>query len=151
MTILEYIGSDCPEHWREAIGQSDWKAGKMLWRLLTEGTLEALCGAGARVLLLTEGGALLSFCTYAPQDDVPDKSLTPWTGFVYTFPRYRGHRYVGLLLDRAAALAAADGHEYLHISTNEVGLYEKYGFTYWKDMTDYRGNPSRVYRRRSHD
>ena len=54
---------------------------------------------------------------------------------------------MGLLLDRAYELAKEDGHEVIYISTGEEGLYEKYGYTYWQDMTDWNGGTSRVYRR----
>ena len=40
-----------------------------------------------------------------------------------------------------------EGHEVIYISTGEEGLYEKYGYTYWQDMTDWNGGTSRVYRR----
>ena len=51
-----------------------------------------------KVLLLTEDSKLISFCTYAGKDDIQPTELSPWVGFVYTFPEYRGHRYVGLLM-----------------------------------------------------
>jgi hypothetical protein len=54
---------------------------------------------------------------------------------------------MGLLLDRAYELAKEDGHKVIYISTGEEGLYEKYGYTYWKDMTDWNGGTSRVYRK----
>ena len=44
-------------------------------------------------------------------------------------------------------LAKEEGHEVIYISTGEEGLYEKYGYTYWQDMTDWNGGTSRVYRR----
>ena len=39
-----------------------------------------------------------------------------------------------------------DNYEYLYISTGEVGLYEKYGYSFWKTMKDMHGEDSRVYR-----
>ena len=33
---------------------------------------------------------MISFCTFAEHDDIPDTELTPWIGFVYTFPAFRG-------------------------------------------------------------
>ncbi|MBQ6119351.1 MAG: GNAT family N-acetyltransferase, partial [Clostridia bacterium] len=71
--------------------------------------------------------------------------LTPWIGFVYTFPARRGHRYAGLLFAEAERLARAEGVDEVYLSTNHIGLYEKYGFTYKTMLTDPDGNPSRVY------
>ena len=99
-----------------------------------------------KVLLLTEGDVLISFCTYAEQDDIREPSLTPWVGFVYTFPEHRGKRCMGKLLDQAYDLAKHDKHEHIYISTGETGLYEKYGYSFWKTMKDMHGEDSRVYR-----
>jgi hypothetical protein len=35
--------------------------------------------------------------------------------------------------------------EKVYISTDEVGLYEKYGFAFWQTMTTREGKPTRVY------
>ena len=52
---------------------------------------------------------------------------------------------MGKMLEYAYALAKADGHQYIYISTGEIGLYEKYGYTFWKMMKDIHGEDSRVY------
>ena len=67
--------------------------------------------------MLTEGGDLISFCTFADKDDIQPTELTPWIGWVYTFPHYRGHRYVGKLLSYAETLTKADGINSIYIST----------------------------------
>lgn len=146
MKIVEYYASDNQEHWLNIIKCSDWGAGQYLYELLRDNRLKELCGENTKVLLLTDDDALVSFCTYAEQDDIRDPSLTPWVGFVYTFPEYRGKRYMGKLLDRAYALAKGDGYEHIYISTGETGLYEKYGYSFWKMMKDMHGEDSRVYR-----
>ena len=85
-------------------------------------------GETALVLMLAEGERLVSFCTFAPLDDIQPTELSPWIGFVYTFPEYRGHRYAGILLEYAESLACVMGKEYTYISTGHTGLYEKYGY-----------------------
>ena len=147
MKVLEYYSSDSQEHWLSEIKKSDWGAGTYLYELLRDNKLKELCGSATKVLLLTEGEALVSFCTYAPQDDIPNTPLTPWVGFVYTFPQYRGHRYMGLLFDYADRLALAEGYKNIYVSTWEIGLYEKYGFSYLRHMKDVHGDESRVYRK----
>lgn len=147
MKVLEYYSSDNQEHWLGEIKKSDWGAGTYLYELLRDNKLKELCGEATKVLLLTDGNALVSFCTYAPQDDVPNTELTPWVGFVYTFPQYRGRRCMGHLFDYADRLAQKDKHKYLYVSTWEIGLYEKYGFSYLKHMKDVHGDESRVYRK----
>ncbi|SCY71744.1 Acetyltransferase (GNAT) domain-containing protein [Butyrivibrio sp. INlla14] len=149
LQIVEYYSSDDWAHWLSEINKSDWRAGEYLHELIRKNELKKLCGERTKVLLLTDKDRLLSFCTYAEQDDVRDPSLTPWAGFVYTFPEFRGKHFVGRLLEYASGLARKDGHEYLYISTGETGLYEKYGFTFWKQMKDVNGEESRIYRKRT--
>lgn len=146
MKVVEYYAIGNQEYWLNEIKRSDWRAGQYLYELLRKDQLKELCGDRTKVLLLTEGKQLISFCTYAEQDDIRDPSLTPWVGFVYTFPEFRGNRYMGILLEWAYTLAKADGYAHIHISTGETGLYEKYGYYFWKIMKDISGEDSRVYR-----
>lgn len=147
MTILEYFDCEDQGHWLEEIGKSDWRAGRYLYELLKEHRLKQEYGRGTRLLLLTEGDRLIAFCTYAERDEIPEPEPTPWAGFVYTFPAYRGHRYMGILLAYAESLARAEGRSFLYISTGEIGLYEKYGYSFQKIMKDRHGEDTRVYRR----
>ena len=55
---------------------------------------------------------------------------------------------MGILLDHAAQMAKAEGHESIYVSTWEIGLYEKYGFSFLQYMKDIHGDESRVYRRK---
>ena len=146
MEIIDYFASDNQEHWLNEIKRSDWGAGQFLYELLRDNRMKELCGESTKALLLTDSDALVSFCTYAEQDDISEPTLTPWVGFVYTFPEYRGKRRVGKLLERAYALAKDDGYEHIYISTGEIGLYEKYGCSFWRMMKDMHGEDSRVYR-----
>jgi len=45
--------------------------------------------------MLTDGEKLVAFCTFAPRDEIWPTDLTPWIGFVYTYPEYRGRRNAG--------------------------------------------------------
>ena len=149
MKIIEYFTSDNQEHWLEEIRKSDWGAGQYLYTLLKEGKLKELVGRTALVPMLIEEETqkLVSFCTFAPLDDIQPTTLSPWIGFVYTFPEYRGHRYVGRLLAYAESLATIMGKEYVYISTGETGLYEKYGYEFFDFLKDIGGEDSRVYRK----
>ncbi len=150
MIIREYYSCDASEqaHWRDAIAGSDWKAGQKLYELLSSATLRTKewIGADARLYLLTEDDRLCAFCTLAANDDVPDTDLTPWIGFVYTFPAWRGQHLFGTLLAHAVEQARADGHEAVYISTDHTGLYEKYGAVFLEDKKDLWGGNNRIYR-----
>ena len=146
MKVVEYFVAPDREHWLQAIGTSDWTAGQYLHQLLQQNQFHACLGEKSRLLLLTEDDQLIAFCTYAQRDEIPDPSLTPWTGFVYTFPPYRGKRRMGKLLETVYRLAKSDGFPCVYISTDHVGLYEKYACRYWKEMRDIHGNNCHIYR-----
>ena len=106
-----------------------------------------MVGETALVPMLVDGDKLIAFCTLAPLDDIQPTNLSPWIGFLYTFPEYRGHHYAGLLLDYAESIATVMGKEYIHISTGHIGLYEKYGYEFYQIEKDIEGEDSRVYRK----
>lgn len=147
MEIIEYFSSSEKEHWLGEIQKADWTAAKYLHELLSENKFFEFCGEGSKLLLLTEGSELVSFCTYAFQDEIREPSMYMWVGFVYTFPEYRGRHCAGILLEHARSLAKSEGRESIFISTDKTGLYEKYGFTFYKTMTAFDGEECRIYRK----
>lgn len=148
MKVISFFESNRQAHWLDEIAKCDWSAGALLQELLSKGTFFDAVGEGSRVLLLTDGDELVSFCTYAQKDDIQPTELTPWMGFVYTFPPYRGHRCVGYLFTEIERLAKQEHVANVYISTNHVGLYEKYGCEYHTQMKDMDGEASRVYIKR---
>ena len=145
MEIHTWHETKNPEWWLKKIGQCDWIGGQYLHRLLSENRFRELFGENAEVLLLTDGTNLASFCTYAAKDDIPDTDRTPWIGFVFTCPAYRGHRYAGLLLDHARRCAERAGATRVYLATDHTGLYEKYGFSYLENRPDIHGEDARIY------
>lgn len=145
MKVINYF--DCPkkEYWLEEIGKSDWEAGKFLYQLLKEGKLQEFVGDNVKVVMLVDGDELISYCTYAEKDDIQPTDLKPWIGWVYTFPQRRGQRFVGKLFDEIAKIAKSENISQAYISTNHVGLYEKYGCEFYQMMADIGGEMSRVY------
>ena len=146
MRIIDYFTCEEQNYWLSEIKKSDWDAGQYLFELLHKDEFKKLCGSSSKVLLLTEGNKLISYCTYAEQDEIDAPSLTPWVGFVYTFPAFRGKRRMGKLIEHVYALAKRDGYKVLYVSTDLTGVYEQYGFAWWKHMTNLNGEQVRVYR-----
>ena len=145
MEVINFFDSVRQDHWLEEIKRCDWGAGMFLHRLISSGTFFEAVGEGSKVLLLTDGNELISFCTYAQKDDIQPTELTPWMGFVYTFPEHRGHRYVGLLFEEIGRIAKEKHTFEVYISTNHIGLYEKYGCDYRTQTNDINGELSRIY------
>ena len=146
MDILDLESTVNPDWWIKQLTDCDWTAGHFLYTLLQERRFHERYGEKARILLLTDGTKLASFCSYAEQDEIPDTELTPWIGFVYTYPEYRGRRLMGKLISRAKELAREDGYDTIYVSSREQGLYEKYGAEFVAVMKDTWGEESRVFR-----
>ncbi len=145
MKVIDYFSTDNQEYWLSKIKESDWDAGHFLYELIKKNELTKLVGENTKVLLLTNESELISFCTLSDVDDIETTELTPWIGFVYTFPKYRGNRYMGKLFSYAEDFFRANGYSNIYISTNQEGLYEKYGYTFFQIMKDRSGEDSRVY------
>ena len=144
MEIILYFQQENKTPYLQALQQVDWSAARFLVSLLEEDRFFTMLGGQGELLLLMDGEELVSFCTMTGQDSVRDESLVPWIGFVHTAPQHRGHRYAGLVLERAQQLAKAQGYDKIYIATDEVGLYEKYGFQYLEDRIDYWGSLQQV-------
>ena len=145
MDIVNYFTTGNKEYWLTKIGECDWGAGKYLCELIRNDTFFDMAGQNSRLLMLVDGDELISFCTLAGKDDIQPTELTPWMGFVYTFPEYRGHRYVGMLFEEIGKILRAEGSSKVYISTDHEGLYEKYGCTFMTVAKSLSGDDSRIY------
>lgn len=143
MKIINYFACENQAHWLAAIAGNEWRAAKYLARKLSNGEFHQEVGEGT-VYLLADGDKLVSFLSLAERDCV-DVPYGPWIGFVHTAPEYRGHRYVGKLIDHACAVAREHGVQRVYLCTDHVGLYEKYGFTYLENRVSIYGEDSRIY------
>ena len=145
MEIIELMSIDNKEKYINRLLECEWWAGQILGKIITSGKLEEMCKENPKVFMLVENEEIISFCTYVHQDEIEALDLFPWIGFVYTYKQYRGNRYFGKLLNHILQLAKEEQYKRIYVSTNENGLYEKYGFKYYKNMLDITGNDSRIY------
>ena len=144
MHIINYFDAADQASLLQQIESCDWSAAKFLADLLKKGTFDDTLGGWGALYLLMDGEKLVSFATLAGQDAVRDEALTPWIGFVFTQPEYRGHHYAGRILAHAEAEAANRGYEKIYIGTDYVNLYEKYGYIYQENRMDCWGDDMRV-------
>lgn len=145
MNIKEFFSSKNKAHWITKMKECDWEAGQWLAELLTQNKLQDMVGNGVLVPMLTDGEELVSFCTFAPLDEIQPTGDSPWIGFMYTFPKYRGHRNAGVLIDWCECMATIMGKDNIYISTDHIGLYEKYGYEFLNTQITLHGEESRIY------
>lgn len=150
LEVIEFFNDPDKSYWIEEIRKGTTDACKYLAQLLEEDKLKNLCGPTTEVLMLTENKKIYSLCTLAEQDEIDAPEMTPWIGFVYTFPEYRNHYFATTLLDLACEKAKEQGAEEVFISppTETRELYEKYGFTRTEfPMTSIYGYETFVYKK----
>lgn len=145
--VLETLSQSEQQYWLQQLEDSAWDSGQRLAQKIHSGVFYEQAGPLAQVLLLVDEMRLVAYATYVSQDNIEDSGFTPWIGYVYTAPAYRGLGKMKELLLAAEAKAKADGYAYTYISTGHVGLYEQAGYTYVTSLTDYHGASSRIYRK----
>ena len=150
VNFLEYfrLEESAQFYWLDRISEGDWRAAKYLAEVLKQNTFQKQYGPDGQIFLLTEGERLVSFCTCVPQDEILNSNLFPWIGFVYTFPSFRGHRYSQILIDHVCSCAKKQGYTKIYLSSDEHGLYEKYGFVPLPPMKTRSGNTTHVFFRK---
>ena len=116
-----------------------------MFSLLDQEKLKELCGQSSEIYLLTDNDKLVSFAVLAEQDEIDAPELSPWIGFVYTFLAYRGNHFAGELINHICNILKSDRITGVYISTQETGLYEKYGFTFLKMMKNRESKLTKVY------
>ncbi len=135
--------------------KNEWEAIPFLLSLIKEGKFHSTLGNGTCYVLVDEENltngvpTVASFANFCDRDEV-DSELRPWIGFVFTAKAYRGRHLMGQIIEHCMKLAVTKypESEYVYISTGETGLYEKYGFEYFQQMTSVWNGETRVYRRR---
>ena len=143
--IIELFSQKNKTFFQNQIKNCGWKYGKFLSDSIDNGFLFKICGEDARIFLLLNEDKVVSFCTFVHQDEINAPDMFPWISFVYTLEEYRGNRLMGKLFDYIFELARNENYKQVFVSTNEIGLYEKYGFEYYKNMHDITNNDSRIY------
>ena len=135
--------------------QHFWRAISFLLKLLKENSFYEHLGKGQLLLLFDETKfldafpVLKGFVSLCDKDEVIAPELFPWIGFVFVFPEYRGNRLSGVLIDYATNVAKElySTSNYVYISTDHIGLYEKFGFSYVKEEITVWGEQTRFYKR----
>ena len=78
-------------------------------------------------------------------DYYPLPEIFPWISCVFVETEYRGLRISEKLIAYAEEYAKQQGFNKAYIPSEHTGLYEKYGYTYVKDIVNYGGGTDRLY------
>ena len=95
--------------------------------------------------LLLDGENVIGCAGLTHNDLFSRMDLYPWLCCLYIDPAYRGHRYGGLLLQKAKEDARKAGFSHVYLYTHLEGYYEKFGFSYIGIGYHPWGEQSRMY------
>ena len=90
-------------------------------------------------------GYIVGMATIMKSDYYPLPEIYPWVSSLFISEEYRGHRISEKLIDFANEYAQDLGFDKTYIPSVHVGLYEKYGYSYIKDIVNYGGDTDRLY------
>ena len=90
-------------------------------------------------------GQIVGMATIMKSDYYPLPEVFPWISTLFVSEAFRGNRISGKLIDFANGYAKGIGFDKTYIPTRHIGLYEKYGYQYVKDIVNYGGDTDRLY------
>ena len=90
-------------------------------------------------------GQIVGMTTIMKSDYYPLPEIFPWISTLFVSEEYRGKRISKKLIDFANEYAKGIGFDKTYIPSVHIGLYEKYGYTYIKDIVNYGGDIDRLY------
>lgn len=135
MTEIFCLTADHPL-WVKTAGYAErcsWRAGKVLAERMRSGSFKDF----ERVFAVFTDEAPAGFCTFTVNDALDEKyGLSPFIGFVFVGEEHRGNRLSEKMIRAALRYADSIGFKKVYISSDEKGLYEKYGFTKLEGLFD---------------
>ncbi|MBR4462817.1 MAG: GNAT family N-acetyltransferase [Erysipelotrichaceae bacterium] len=101
-----------------------------------------------RVVIAVEEDRIIGFCTYTEKDALPERyDFMPFIGFVFVDENDRGNRVSERMIDQAIRYAKEIGFSTVYLTSDEHGLYEKYGFKKIGDYDTIHGTEEQLFQR----
>ena len=88
---------------------------------------------------------IVGMVTIMKTDYYPLPEIYPWISTLFVSEEYRGKRISKKLIDFANSYAKDLEFDKTYIPSEHIGLYEKYGYSYIKDIVNYGGDTDRLY------
>ena len=82
-----------------------------------------------RVCVVCVNGKVAGFSIFAEKEELSEQyNFTSFIGFVFVDEQYRGRRLSEMMIQSIISYAKELGYDKVYIMSDEIGLYEKYGF-----------------------
>lgn len=127
---------------RDFVASFSWEEAKehMLWMIDTWVYTD-----WESFFVMLDGEKIIGMVTVAKTDYYPLPEIYPWVSGIFVSEEYRGQRLSGQLIDFANAYLRSLGFTRSYIPSIHTGLYEKFGYTYVRDIVNYGGDTDRLY------
>lgn len=96
------------------------------------------------MFVATVNGKIVGMCSIMKTDYYPLSEFYPWISSVYVRDDFRGNRISEKLIEFSNNYAKEIGFDKTYIPTEFEGLYEKYGYQFIKEITNYGGGIDRL-------
>lgn len=90
-------------------------------------------------------GQIVGMVSIMKTDYYPLPEIYPWVSSVFVTEDYRGYKISEKLISFANEYAKEKGFDRTYIPSEHIGLYEKYGYRYLKDIVNYGNGTDRLY------
>ncbi|TFD96262.1 GNAT family N-acetyltransferase [Jeotgalibacillus sp. R-1-5s-1] len=99
-----------------------------------------------RFYVVRDGENMIGTVALLRNELVSRQDLTPWLACLFVNSDYRGQGIGFKMMEEVCREAASLGYEYVHLSTDLEGYYEKAGWTYFDEFYGLGGGKIKVYR-----
>ena len=97
------------------------------------------------MLAAVKDGRIIGMASMMKTDYYPLPDIYPWISCIFVSEEYRGQHISGRLISYANERLRQLGFDRSYIPTEYTGLYEHYGYSYVRDITNYGGGTDRLY------
>ena len=91
------------------------------------------------------GGRIAGMAAILKTDYYPLPDVFPWVTCIFVSEAYRGRRISGEMIGCANRYLRQLGFDRSYIPTEYIGLYERYGYRFVRDIVNYGGGTDRLY------
>ena len=137
----------CPEYLNRAVEyfSSKWSVGESVYRDCIFHSLTTDSPLPRWYLLLHGNGEIVGSFGLIANDFNSRQDLWPWIAALYVEESERGQSLGGKMLAHGVLESKRLGFSKLYLTTDHIGYYEKYGFTYVGQCYSHSGEPGRLY------
>ena len=90
-------------------------------------------------------GKIIGMATIMKEDYYPLPEIYPWVSTIFVSEENRGNRVSEKLIAHLNGYAKSLGFDKTYIPSEHIGLYEKYGYRYLKDIVNFGNGTDRLY------